>query len=261
MIHKIFFNSKRQFTLFLIFNILFNTIGSAQSDNTQLLNSQLSFSRVAQAYTKYNSYLHDLFASKKLSYPPKEIYIRSFKSQNQMELWARERPTDSFKLVKLYHVCALSGILGPKRAEGDKQVPEGSYFIEDFNPQSEFFLSMLINYPNYSDIILGDKKRPGGNIYIHGGCVTVGCLPMTDEVIKELYIACLNAKINGQNYIPIDIYPTRFTQKGLDYLGREYIDDQSKQKFWVTLKEGYDYFEKNKKLLPVMYSQEGKYIY
>ncbi len=233
----------------------------AQNESTQLLNSQLTFSRVAKAYSKYNDSLRRLFTSHGLSYPPKDIYIRSFKSQNQMELWGREKVSDPYKLVKLYHVCALSGILGPKRIEGDRQVPEGSYFIEDFNPQSEYFLSMLINYPNYSDILLGDKKKPGGNIYIHGGCVTVGCMPMTDEVIQELYIVCLNAKINGQNYIPVNIYPTRFNKTGLDYLGKAYMDDEGKQKFWVNLKVGYDYFEKNKKLMPVMYSPEGKYIF
>lgn len=233
----------------------------AQSENTTLRNTQLSFTRVAQAYSKYNDSLRKLFQSRELSYPPKDIYIRTFKSQNEMEIWARESPEEQYKLLKLYRVCALSGILGPKRYEGDKQVPEGSYFIEDFNPQSEFFLSMLINYPNYSDIILGDKKRPGGDIYIHGGCVTVGCMPMTDEVIKELYILCLNAKLNGQNYIPVNIYPTRFTKKGLDFLGREYGADNEKQKFWVNLKKSYDYFEQNKKLLPVMYTPDGSYVF
>lgn len=233
----------------------------AQSDATNLRNSQLSFTRVAQAYAKCNDSLRRLFQSRQLSYPPKDIYIRDFKSQNELELWARDKPSDPYKLIKLYRICALSGILGPKRYEGDRQVPEGSYFIEDFNPQSDFYLSMLINYPNYSDIILGDKKKPGGDIYIHGGCVTVGCVPLTDEIISELYTVCLNAKLNGQNYIPINIYPTRFTKKGLDYLGKAYETDNEKQKFWVNLKAGYDYFEENKKLLPVLYSPDGRYLF
>ena len=157
------------FTLLLLCTIILSQLASAQTDASNLRNSQLSFSRVAQAYAKYNDTLKRLFASRALSYPPKDIYIREFKSQNEMELWARDGANDQYKLIKLYRVCALSGILGPKRFEGDRQVPEGSYFIEDFNPQSDFYLSMLINYPNYSDIILGDKKKPGGDIYIHGG--------------------------------------------------------------------------------------------
>ncbi|MGC4056548.1 MAG: L,D-transpeptidase family protein [Chitinophagaceae bacterium] len=233
----------------------------AQTDVANMRNSQMSFTRVAQAYAKYNDSLRVLFQKNGLSYPPRDLYIRDFKSQNEMELWAREKPSEPYKLVKLYRICALSGILGPKRYEGDRQVPEGSYFIEDFNPQSDFFLSMLLNYPNYSDVILGDKRKPGGDIYIHGGCVTVGCVPLTNEVISELYVACLNAKMNGQNYIPVSIYPTRFNKRGLDFLGKAYQADPDKQKFWVNLKSGYDYFEEHRKLLPVMYTPEGKYVF
>lgn len=251
----------KKISVFIIFAILYQPFVWAQTDNNNLRNSQLSFSRVAKAFANYNDSTRRMFVSKGLSYPPKDVYLRSFKSQNEMELWGRNSPNDPYKLVKLYRVCALSGILGPKRCEGDRQVPEGNYFIEDFNPQSDFFLSMLINYPNYSDIILGDKKKPGGDIYIHGGCVTVGCMPMTDEVIQELYVVCLNARLNGQNYIPITIYPTRFNKKGLDYLGRTYATEVAKQKFWVNLKAGYDYFEQTRKRLPVMYTPEGKYVF
>jgi murein L,D-transpeptidase YafK len=150
--------------------------------------------------------------------------------------------------------------LGPKRAEGDHQVPEGYYFIDDFNPKSEYHLSMLLNYPNYSDNLLGPKTRKGGDIYIHGGCVTVGCMPMTDEGIQELYTLCLSARINGEENIPVHIFPTRFTDKGLAYLAREYAGYTEKQQFWATLKVGYDYFEKHHKLLPVMYGPDGKYV-
>ena len=231
---------------------------SAQDDQT-FRNFQFSFTRVSQAWTKYNESLREMFEKKGVSYPPKDIYIRSFKSQNEMEVWARNEPEQEYKLIKQYRICALSGILGPKRYEGDRQVPEGFYFIEDFNPRSDYYLSMLINYPNYSDQILSNQTRPGGDIYIHGGCVTVGCMPMTDDIIQELYVLCLNAKMNGQAYIPVHIFPTRFNESGLNFLGREYSKEQDKQKFWVNLKAGYDYFEKNHKVFPVIYTPDGKY--
>lgn len=234
---------------------------SAQDDVMAFRNFQLSFNRVSQAWIKYNDTLQKMFESKGLQYPPTDIYIRSFKAQNEMELWARDNPDDRYKLVKLYRVCALSGILGPKRVEGDRQVPEGFYFIEDFNPKSDFHLSLLLNYPNYSDMLLGDKKKPGGDIYIHGGCVTVGCMPMTDPGIQEVYTLCLNAKLSGQTYIPVHIFPTRFNEAGLNFLGRSYATDSTKQQFWVNLKWGYDYFERYRKIQPVMYNTDGKYIY
>ncbi len=233
----------------------------AQDDAQTFRNFQFSFNRVSQAWMKYNDTLSKTFTKKGLKFPPYEIYVRSFKSNNEMELWARNDDTSEYTLVKNYRVCALSGILGPKRFEGDHQVPEGYYFIDDFNPKSDFYLSLLLNYPNYSDMVMGDKRKPGGDIYIHGGCVTVGCLPLTDAFIQEFYVLCLNAKINGQNYIPVHIYPTRFDRQGLNFLGRSYKDDVEKQKFWVNLKSGYDYFEKYHKLQPVMYSADGRYIY
>ena len=234
---------------------------AAQEDVQTFRNFQFSFNRVSQAWKKHNDTLSRMFKAKGIAYPPHEIYIRSFKASNEMELWARNDDTSQFTMVKNYQVCALSGVLGPKRVEGDRQVPEGFYFIEDFNPKSDFYLSMLINYPNYSDMLLGDKRKPGGDIYIHGGCVTVGCLPLTDTYIQELYVLCLNAKLNGQNYIPVHIFPTRFDRAGLNFLGRSYSNDLEKQKFWVNLKAGYDYFEQNKRLMPVMYDTEGKYIF
>jgi murein L,D-transpeptidase YafK len=233
----------------------------AQDDVNAMRNFQMSFTRVSQACTQYNDTLKKIFEKKGLKFPNADIFLRSFKGSNEMELWARAEKADTFMLVKTYKVCALSGSLGPKRWEGDKMVPEGMYFIEDFNPKSDFYLSMLINYPNYSDLIFSDKNKPGGDIYIHGGCVTVGCLPMTDNGIKELYVLCLSSRLAGQTYIPVHIYPTRFDRNGLNFLGREYGTDQEKQKFWINLKKEYDYFEKTKRLLPVMYTPEGKYIF
>ena len=81
-----------------------------------------------------------------------------------------------------------SGTTGPKRLQGDFQVPEGFYHINEFNPNSNYHLSMGLNYPNSSDRILSDSLRPGGEIYIHGSCVSVGCIPLNDDEIEELYL-------------------------------------------------------------------------
>jgi len=237
------------------------SIAQKESADNAFKNFQFSMPRVNQAYNEYNELLKSEFEKKGFAYPPKEIYIRNFKSQNELEVWVKNPGLDTFQLFKTYKVCALSGSLGPKRWEGDRQVPEGLYFISDFNPKSDFFLSMLVSYPNYSDLLLSNKTKPGGDIYIHGACYTVGCLPMTDPVIKELYVLCLQAKINGQNNIPIHIFPTKFTKSSIAFLGKEYGNDEDKHRFWLNLKAGYDYFEKNKQILPVMYTKEGKYVF
>lgn len=233
----------------------------AQDESTTFRNFQFSFTRVTNAWAKNIDTIAQLFTAKGINYPTANLYLREFKSQNELELWARNDDTSAYTLIKTYKVCALSGALGPKRMEGDRQVPEGFYFIDDYNPKSDFHLSMLINYPNYSDRIMGNKTKPGGDIYIHGSCVTVGCIPLTDPIIQELYVVCLSSRLAGQTYIPIHIFPTRFDKAGLNFLGREYKDDDEKQRFWVNLKAGYDYFEKNRKLQPVVYTIDGRYIF
>lgn len=224
-------------------------------------NYQLSFDRVKAAFAKNETGIKKMFAEKGIKYPCANILYRGLKASNDLELWARNSNQDTFVLIKNYKICALSGILGPKRYEGDKQVPEGFYFISEFKPKSEYHLSMLVNYPNYSDLIEGDKERPGGDIYIHGACMTVGCMPMTNELIEELYIVSMIARIHGQVNIPVHIYPVRYSQKSLDYIGREYKDEFGKQKFWINLKRAYDYFEATHRILPVMYDEKGEYAF
>ena len=144
-----------------------------------------------------------------------------------------------------------------KRKEGDGQVPEGFYKIDLFNPTSDYYLSMRINYPNSSDVILKDGLNAGGAIMMHGSCVTIGCLPMTDEKIKELYVLCLEAR-NRNVPVYIDIYPIKFTPENITYLEKNY--PKSKLSFWRTLKPGYDYFEENKWLPKISVDTKGNYF-
>ena len=66
------------------------------------------------------------------------VYIRIFKQENVLEIWAQQGRT--FKLFKSYPICTFSGTLGPKTKEGDNQAPEGFYFVtpRQLNPHSQF---------------------------------------------------------------------------------------------------------------------------
>jgi len=249
-----------RYLLLVCFYIVFAKTTLAQTNLEAFKASQLSQPRVQQAMNTYQDTIKKYFTKKNLKFPPKDIYLRSFKYQNELELWARDTNTEEYKLVKTYRVCALSGLLGPKQYEGDRQVPEGFYFIDQFNPHSEYYLSMLISYPNLVDRTMSNSPKLGGNIYIHGGCVTVGCIPMTDVLISQLYVTCLMAKLNGQENIPIHIYPTRFNKSAMSYLYVEFKNDPFKQKFWNTLKKYYDYFELYHKLKPLLYTNDGNYL-
>lgn len=173
------------------------------------------------------------------------IFLRAFKSEQQLELWIQD--STRFRLFRSYPICKVPGVLGPKRKEGDLQVPEGLYWIEVFNPKSSYHLSLGINYPNASDRILSDPKKPGGEIYIHGNCVSVGCIPLTDEKIREVYLLALEAKNAGQTQIPVHIFPCRMTLENREHLlARNWPEHLL---FWDNLAEAYRFFEE-KRLLP-----------
>jgi murein L,D-transpeptidase YafK len=221
---------------------------------------QRSFARPQEAMVRKVDTLKKQFAAKKLSWPANYIYIRSFKYDSQLEVWVKQRPADSFRLFKVYPVCALAGSLGPKRMQGDFQVPEGFYYINEFNPNSNYYLSLGLNYPNASDRVLSDSIKPGGDIYIHGSCVTVGCIPITDQQIDELYVLAAYAREQGQHYIPVHIFPCRYdVPKSVSYLDELTKDDPALKDFTDQLKDAYFFFQKTKRLPIIMITDDGRY--
>lgn len=59
---------------------------------------------------------------------------------------------------------------GHKREEGDSRTPEGVYLLDLRNPDSDFFLSIRVSYPNAEDRQQARERgvKPGGQIMIHG---------------------------------------------------------------------------------------------
>ena len=222
---------------------------------------QRALSRPGEALKRKEDTLQKQFEAKKLEWPAKYLYIRSFKYDSQLEVWVKNDLKDQFKLFKTYKVCALAGSLGPKRMEGDYQVPEGFYYINEFNPNSTFYLSLGINYPNVSDKILSDSLRPGSAIYIHGSCVTVGCIPITDQQIDELYILAAYAKNQGQDFIPVHIFPVRYNvKKSAAFLDNLTVNDAALKKFADKLEQAFDYFDKFHQLPLILIDEKGEYI-
>ncbi len=205
--------------------------------------------------------LRKQFAAANINWPPKQIYIRSFKYDSQLEVWVRDDNSEKFKLFKIYKVCAMAGTLGPKRFQDDYQVPEGFYYINQFKPNSNYHLALGINYPNESDRIASDSLSPGGGIYIHGNCVTTGCIPILDNQIEEVYLLAAMAKSAGEDFIPVHIFSVRYNkEKSMQYLSKTTKDNQDVQKFEVNLKEAYDYFEEHKTLPLITVNKKGEYV-
>ena len=113
-----------------------------------------------------------------------------------------------------YNMTGFSGRLGPKLCEGDRQIPEGIYGIEYLNPNSRFHLSLRVSYPNEFDrkrAIQDGRTDLGGDIMIHGGHATIGCIPIGDDAIEELfYFVAMIGKENTKVIIaPYDMRKSR----------------------------------------------------
>lgn len=230
----------------------------AQPYQVQLQNSNIKLpaklDRVTESVKKQ-------FLEKKLTWPPQSLYIRSFKYDRLLEVWVKENAQDSFKLFKTYKVCMQSGTTGPKRSEGDYQVPEGFYYINEFNSNSNYHMALGLNYPNASDKILSDAEHPGGSIYIHGNCVSTGCIAIQDAPIEELYLIASYVKANGQDFIPVHVFPVKYdVQKSVDNLSESFKSNLAMNKFILNLKKVYDYFETNKQLPLILVNKKGEYL-
>ncbi len=128
------------------------------------------------------------FARAKVAYPPKEIAILVLKNERRTAVWVRG--ANGWKFLRNYPILAASGHAGPKLRQGDYQVPEGVYRIAHLNPASSYHLSMKVSYPNAFDLRMArrdGRTNLGGDIFIHGKDVSIGCVALGDPAIEELF--------------------------------------------------------------------------
>ncbi|MBG0810612.1 murein L,D-transpeptidase [Methylosinus sp. H3A] len=162
--------------------------------------------------------------------------IRAYKKEAEFEVW-KQRPDGRYAYLKTFPMCRWSGQLGPKVREGDRQVPEGFYSITpgQMNPNSAYYLSFNVGYPNAYDRAFG---HGGGSIMVHGACSSAGCFSMTDRQIGEIYAILRTSFNNGQRSIQMQSYPFKMTAENL---AKHRMDPNIG--FWKQLKEGSDHFE------------------
>ena len=160
-----------------------------------------------------------------------------------VELWMQGKD-GSYQLLKSYPVCTYTGNLGPKRGADDKQAPEGFYTIQrtGMNPNSTYFRSMDIGYPNAYDRL---QRATGSQIKIHGMCISGGCFTMGEpqredhQHMEELYTLVKAAHAEGQTQVPVHIFPFPMTDENMALHAHS-----SWIQFWTMLKPAYDLFER-----------------
>ena len=133
--------------------------------------------------------LRPFFTRAHVAYPPRRIALLVFKRERRLVVWARDDKS-GWRFIRDYAVLAASGRSGPKLRQGDYQVPEGLYRIALLNPSSSYHLSMLVDYPNGVDLAQAQRDHRtnlGGDIFIHGKNVSIGCVAIGDPGIEELF--------------------------------------------------------------------------
>ncbi|KQT61504.1 hypothetical protein ASG52_01040 [Methylobacterium sp. Leaf456] len=181
------------------------------------------------------------------------ILLRAYKRDSEIELWKRNA-AGRYVPIKTYPICRWSGQLGPKTKNGDRQVPEGFYTVakSQMNPNSRYYLSFDIGYPNAYDRAHG---ATGSAIMVHGICSSMGCFAMTDQVAGELFAVAREAFAGGQTAFQFQAFPFRMTAANM---ARHRTDPNIG--FWRQLKEGSDRFEATGEE-PVVGVAAGRYAF
>ncbi|MEO1515903.1 MAG: L,D-transpeptidase family protein [Bacteroidota bacterium] len=238
----------KQFFLILSFALL---LGQCRDTATQ------EGDRLQLAQEEKLEFLQQLLQERGIKPMELQLFLRAFKREQELEVWGKNASDTSHQLLLTYSFCKNSGQLGPKRREGDLQIPEGFYRVDRFNARSKFHLSLGLNYPNASDQKRSDPQRPGSDIFIHGGCASVGCISITDDKIKELYVLADLVHRYDQLPIQVHIFPTHLQPAQLDDLAVQFPEHVS---FWQELQKGYLHFEKYKSIPEVGLRPDGAYL-
>ncbi|MDQ8732076.1 hypothetical protein [Bradyrhizobium sp. LHD-71] len=196
---------------------------------------QAAFVTNAKANKPIPQKLINEIAAKEMD-PQSPILVRLFKQEAELEVWKQDK-TGRFALLQTYPICRWSGELGPKIKEGDRQAPEGFYNITpaQMNPESQFYLSFNMGYPNAYDRSLG---RTGAHLMVHGDCSSRGCYAMTDEQISDIYALGRESFFGGQRSFQVQAYPFRMTAQNMAK-----HRNNPNMPFWKMLKQGNDHFE------------------
>lgn len=220
--------------------------------------------RVAAARVAHEAALVARAAEISVAWPPKELYLRAFKRERELEVWVGDgrAPLVLFETVP---ICGESGGLGPKVEQGDLQIPEGLFIVTKMNPASVAWLSLKMSYPNTADRARAarratEEKRkvsPGGLIMVHGTCISTGCLAIDDAPIERIYLLALEPFARGRS-IRVHVFPARLDPEPFAALLDE-TDDVHVVRLWSSLVPAYQRFERERRVPVTWPRADGTY--
>lgn len=119
------------FTL-AVFNIL-----SSVSFGGTFLDDQKRYNRVRTAIKEKDNIVKSNIKNNNIKLEELNILIIAYKEEGILDIYAKNKSDETYKKINSYPIVQKSGVLGPKRMEGDLQVPEGFYYIDRFNRSTE----------------------------------------------------------------------------------------------------------------------------
>lgn len=164
--------------------------------------------RLAEFGTRADEVWRPLCSAAGVPYPPPRIRLLALKEERRVEVFAATAD-GPWRFLKSFPVLAASGGPGPKLREGDNQVPEGIYRITALNPNSLFHVSLRVDYPSAEDRAQAERdgrENLGGDIMIHGGQASIGCIALGDPAIEEVFtlVARSGTRVAEAVILPLD---------------------------------------------------------
>jgi murein L,D-transpeptidase YafK len=229
-------------------NDLYLKLKIGDSLNQVLLNKYIN--------SKNKQQLPYLVRKNLLDYEDMDILFVVYKSELEFQVWAKKKfEKSSYTLIKSFPITDPKvAKLGPKSKYGDSLTPEGVYSIY-FYPSfrwSDFHLAFGISYPNRLDharrFYWNITEKAGGDINIHGFCISIGCIPLGNPIMDEVFFLTRANLQNGAD-ISIMIFPFKFDDE--DVNKKHYNEFRTKPRirdFWQSLEDCHKYFKRYEKI-------------
>jgi len=241
--------------------ITLNITGNLGVDNVTL-------NRFAQLYhtDTTRSFLPRIFLSAGIKYDRAEILFVAYKRELELELYVRPFGSiDAYTLIKTFTITSSNvSTLKPKMQQGDGLVPDGIYKLHFFPSfrWSDFYLAFLISYPNKADLTRREfweaGGTPGGAINFHGCCVSIGCIPIGNPAIEEVFLFVRKNWNNGN--IQFVIFPFKFdAEENMELLEETRERNARLADFWEGLRSIYMYLNEYLKLPEYAIDERGYY--
>jgi len=232
----------------------------------------------------YGQWYSDICKKNNIDFTPDRILFQAFKQENEFEVWISSKNHKGFMKLATFSICAADFEPGPKLVEGDGKTPEGFYECSlQYNSSSWFMWMKLneneiekqgeVNYGSCFKIFINypisvDKERTkkiagnqstGGAIFIHGNCVSVGCISLKNSDFAKIFM--LATFHQNSNPIQIYIYPFRFTNELITSNAKQInskLTEKNVIEFWKNLQTGYLKFMEEYLALSVQ-TKDGMY--